>query len=627
MTFDSVVSRRHLGLSPVFDTLEARSLLSIGHPGDGVLDITFIGDKYTDMGQFHNDVQRVSSALLSYEPFKSRADQIQIHDVDNTVSLGSKRDPGLDRLLYVDSSLTTSIVQASAVPTDVIGVLVNDPVYGGAGGVEAVSYNGPQMGEVFVHEFGHTFGRLYDEYSYGTTGPIDNKVHGLDYGKEEGNVYAGTPPAVAWSSLVAPDEYFLGAGIDNWYRTSLHSIMSGLGSGFNAVSQLQIASKIDYWAGPSPDQKAPSAAIVGLHNGDSVAGVVPVATSLTDNRSVIIAQLWVDGQLARTSWQAPFTLDWTTAHTSLGTHSLVVKALDASGNLGVSAPVAVNLTAGADIQFVSPANSAQITGTAIPLQLALWPEGVDHVSVQLDGAEVSSFDPSYMGTEITVFLRAPLSAGSHTLTAVASVSNPDQAHLLEKYRTSITLNSTSNAFGIAFRSPQAGVTVKGLLNLAVNASSGVPKVVRYYVDGTLVGTSSKSPFVVTWNTRKAKEGTHMLTALAANSSGVTAQAKIQVMIKNFVDRQKPVVAISKPKNNSKYRSGLIVITGKATDNVAVANVALFIDNKLVADLPGRYFTWSEDVASLPLGKHRIRVRAIDTSGNVGWSAILTLRRT
>ena len=61
---------------------------SIGLPGDGVLDITFVGDKYTDMGQFHNDVLRVSSALLSYEPFKSRADQIHINHVDNTVSLG-----------------------------------------------------------------------------------------------------------------------------------------------------------------------------------------------------------------------------------------------------------------------------------------------------------------------------------------------------------------------------------------------------------------------------------------------------------------------------------------------------------------------------------------------------------
>lgn len=301
-------SHRMVRCSPRFDPLEARTLLSIGLPGDGVLDITFIGDKYADMGQFHSDVQRVSNALLSYEPFKSRADEIHIHDVDNTVSLGSERDPGMNRLLFVDDYTTTTIVQASGVPTDVIGVLVNDPLYGGSGGSVAVSYNGPQMGDVFMHEFGHTFGRLYDEYLYGTTAPLDNKLHDLDSWKNEGNVYAGTPPAAALNNLVAPDEYFLGAGMDNWYRTSLHSIMSGVGGAvFNAVSQLQIALKIDYWAGPSTDHQAPTAAIVGLHNGDPVAGMVPVITNLTDNRSVIIAQLWVDGQLARTSWQALHT--------------------------------------------------------------------------------------------------------------------------------------------------------------------------------------------------------------------------------------------------------------------------------------------------------------------------------
>ncbi|MGC8638922.1 MAG: Ig-like domain-containing protein [Isosphaeraceae bacterium] len=620
--------RHKVRCSPGFDTLEARSLLSIGLPGDGVLDITFIGDKYTDMGQFHSDVQRVANALLSYEPFKSRADQIRTNDVDNTVSLGSQRDPSMSRLLYVDDRIATSIVEASGVPTDVIGVLVNDPLYGGAGGSEAVSYNGSQMGDVFVHEFGHTFGRLFDEYPYGTTAALDNKLHDLDSWKDEGNVYAGTPPAAAWSSLVAPDEYFLGAGLDNWYRTSLHSVMSGLGGTvFNAVSQLQIESKIDYWAGPSSDHQAPTVTVTGLHNGDSVAGVVPVSTSLTDNRSVIIAQLWVDGQLARTSWEAPFTLDWTTGHTTPGVHTLVVKALDASGNIGVSAPVQVNLTAGADIQIVSPASNSQLTGTVLPLKLALWPEGVDHVSVQLDGAEVSWFNPSYMGTETTVYLASPLNAGSHTLTAVASVSNPDPAHLLERYRTSITLTSTYNAFGITFRSPQSGATVKGVVGLAVNATSGQPRVVRYYADGALIGTSTKAPFAVNWNTRKVKDGTHMLTAVASNSAGSTAQANIQILIKNFVDRKKPVVSISKPRNNTKFRSGLIVIAGRASDNVALANVTLFIDNKLVSVLPNGIFTWSQDVTSLSKGKHKIRIRALDTSGNVGWSSILTVQRT
>ena len=293
----------------------------------------------------------------------------------------------------------------------------------------------------------------------------------------------------------------------------------------------------------------------------------------------------------------------------------------------VSAPVQVNLTSGADIQIISPANNAQITGTVIPLKLALWPEGVDHVSIQIDGSQVSSYNPGYMGTETTVFLAAPLSSGADTLTAVASVSNPDSAHYLERYRTSVTLTSTSNTFGITFRLPQSGATLKGVVGLAVNATSGQLKVVRYYADGALIGTRTRAPFGVNWNTKKLKDGVHTLTAVASSAAGATARAYATVLVKNFVDRKAPVVSITKPRNNAKYKSGFIIVAGKATDNVAVANVALFIDNQLITVSTNRIFTWTADAGGLSRGKHRIRVRATDTSGNLGWSSIVTVQRT
>lgn len=287
----------------------------------------------------------------------------------------------------------------------------------------------------------------------------------------------------------------------------------------------------------------------------------------------------------------------------------------------------MNLTSAADIQIVSPANNAQITGTVIPLKLALWPEGVDYINVQIDGSQVSSYNPSYMGSETTVFLAAPLSSGAHTLTAVASVSNPDSGHYLERYRTSITLMSSSNTFGITFRSPQSGATLKGVVGLAVNATSGQPKVVRYYADGALIGTSTRAPFSVNWNTKKLKDGVHMLTAVASTAAGAEARADATVLVKNFVDRKAPFVSITKPKNNAKYKSGFIIVAGKATDNVAVATVALFIDNRLITVSTNGIFTWTQDVAGLSRGKHRIRVRATDTSGNLGWSSIVSVQRT
>ena len=145
---------------------------------------------------------------------------------------------------------------------------------------------------------------------------------------------------------------------------------------------------------------------------------------------------------------------------------------------------------------------------------------------------MSWFNPSYNGTETTVFLGAPLSSGSHTLTAVASVSNPDSAHLLERYRTSITITSASSSFGVSFRSPEAGATVNGDVNLAVDTLSRQPNVVCYYADGVLIGRITTAPFAANWNSRMFGDGVHLLTAVASTADGATARADLQVVVKN-----------------------------------------------------------------------------------------------
>jgi hypothetical protein len=287
--------------------LESRQLLSLGHPGDGFLDITFLGDRYTaaDLGTFHGDVERARAGLLSAEPFQSRSDQIRFHVVDNLSSLGTYRDSTNDRLLMADDGKAAAVVDAAGVTTDFACVIVDDPNYGGSGGpTVTVSYNGSDLPFVMLHEFAHSLGNLMDEYSYGTDGTLDGQVYSLWGPGSAGNVYAGTGQAAAWTGLVAADEYFMGGTYNNWLRPSLGSVMRGQGTGpedtaFNAPSQELLRAKLDYWAGPSADHLAPQVTIAGLNNGDTVNGVVQVATNLIDDRAVMRTQLWVDGVLAR----------------------------------------------------------------------------------------------------------------------------------------------------------------------------------------------------------------------------------------------------------------------------------------------------------------------------------------
>ncbi len=84
----------------------------------------------------------------------------------------------IHRLLTVSS--TKVFTAAAAYPDwDKILVTVNDPLYGGAGGSYAVTSAAAQAALIVIHEFGHTFHGLADEYSDPFPGfPACNDISG-----------------------------------------------------------------------------------------------------------------------------------------------------------------------------------------------------------------------------------------------------------------------------------------------------------------------------------------------------------------------------------------------------------------------------------------------------------------
>ena len=157
-----------------------------GDPASCV-DIAILAEGYTaaEMGKFIADAQCYGEALLSHEPFASMRDRFNIVAVgafspESGVSIphdgkwvrtaaGSHFDT-----FYSDRYLTTSRMCAvydalSGVPFEHIILLVNTSVYGGGGiynNITLCSAGHPSSPVVFVHEFGHEFGGLGDEYYY-----------------------------------------------------------------------------------------------------------------------------------------------------------------------------------------------------------------------------------------------------------------------------------------------------------------------------------------------------------------------------------------------------------------------------------------------------------------------------
>ncbi|MCX6329359.1 MAG: M64 family metallo-endopeptidase [Bacteroidia bacterium] len=163
------------------------SVTKIYYAGDPAtnVDLAFIAEGYTadEMGKFRDDVKKMADVLFAEPPYNEYQYRINIYAVE-AVSAESGTDiPGerfyvttaLNSSFYtfdLDRYLTTQDIKsvndyAGLVPHDNIIVLINSNKYGG-GGVYNY-YSGTTVGhplspKVFIHEFGHGFAGLADEY-------------------------------------------------------------------------------------------------------------------------------------------------------------------------------------------------------------------------------------------------------------------------------------------------------------------------------------------------------------------------------------------------------------------------------------------------------------------------------
>lgn len=157
-----------------------------GDPKD-VIDVAILAEGYRadEMEQFRAEAKRAVDAIFSHEPFKSRkADfnfiAVESPSEDSDVSVPRNHDwrrtafnSNFDTFYsarYLTSGNVYDINNAlTHVPYEHIIVLVKCPVYGGGGIYNSytLTTTGHENFEpVVVHEFGHSFGGLADEYFY-----------------------------------------------------------------------------------------------------------------------------------------------------------------------------------------------------------------------------------------------------------------------------------------------------------------------------------------------------------------------------------------------------------------------------------------------------------------------------
>ena len=164
------------------------------------IDLAIVAEGYTEAetDKFYNDCQRAVDALFAHEPFTTLKSRFNVVAVAPTSLDGGASVPRNHKwsrtpvgthydTFYSDRYLMTQDIHRlydvlSCVPFEHIIVLVNSSIYGGGGIYNQVlvsTSDHPTFRQVLVHEFGHSYAGLGDEYfyddAYETSYPADTE--------------------------------------------------------------------------------------------------------------------------------------------------------------------------------------------------------------------------------------------------------------------------------------------------------------------------------------------------------------------------------------------------------------------------------------------------------------------
>ena len=149
------------------------------------VDILILGDGYRskEKKKFHSDVKRLVNALFDTEPFKSQKKNFNVRAIDVASDESGISNPRMDFWVktplglsfnafdsdrYVLSFENETIREIAAnAPYDAIMMIANTRKYGGGGIFNlyaTTSSDTEPAAYVFIHEFGHSFAGLADEY-------------------------------------------------------------------------------------------------------------------------------------------------------------------------------------------------------------------------------------------------------------------------------------------------------------------------------------------------------------------------------------------------------------------------------------------------------------------------------
>ncbi|MBE6213344.1 MAG: peptidase M64 [Rikenellaceae bacterium] len=186
------------------------------------IDVAIIAEGYTEqeMELFMKDARTTCEEILRYEPFSSMKERfnfvaVMLPSQDSGVSVpqdNAWRQTALGShfmTFYSPRYLTTSNIHSmhdklAGIPYEHLVILANTDTYGGGGiynSYTLTTAHNQWFKPVVVHEFGHSFGALADEYFYEHTDHTEG-TYRLDYEPWEQNISSLVDFESKWADML-----------------------------------------------------------------------------------------------------------------------------------------------------------------------------------------------------------------------------------------------------------------------------------------------------------------------------------------------------------------------------------------------------------------------------------------
>ncbi len=276
----------HSGIAQVFPV---DTIIKTG-PLDKRLNIVYLADGYlaSEQAKFITDVIAINDKLFNTVPFKEYKNYFNVfavkvvstesgikhpstapdcpgigtHPVSNPANyFGTTFDFGNIHRLVVPGNfaLINSVLAANFPEYDQVLMIGNTSFYGGSGGAIATSTTHSSAAEIMIHEIGHSFAGLADEYWAGS-----------QYAGEKPNMTAQSNPAlVKWKNWIGTPGIgvFQHTGGPGWYKPTTGGTckMEALGPAFCSVCKEALVERIHSLISPLDSYTPSNAGTINIY--------------------------------------------------------------------------------------------------------------------------------------------------------------------------------------------------------------------------------------------------------------------------------------------------------------------------------------------------------------------------